>query len=132
MSAGVNPVDEGQAEVTRRGIVFQQTKDAREAQASPSTRPHDRERRRARGRRLIALLTGLAAVCTLVAFGIGVTAQTRAEARVVELDERITLLQLRLEDHLDQVDELTARAEERRAQNDDARAALGSTEGFLQ
>ena len=71
-------------------------------------------------------------VCTLVAFGIGVTAQTRAEARVVELDERITLLQLRLEDHLDQVDELTARAEERQAQNDDARAALGSTEGFLE
>jgi len=112
--------------------VFQQTKDVREAQTSPSTRPNVRERRRARGRRLIALLTGLAVVCTLAAFGFGVTAQTRAEARVVELDERITLLQLRLADHLEQVEELTARSAERQAQNDDARAALGSTEGFLE
>ncbi|WP_458041386.1 MULTISPECIES: hypothetical protein [Bacteria] len=116
--------------------MFQQTKDRRLAQTSPSTRPHDhengRERRRARGRRLVALLTAVAVVCTLVAFGIGVTAQTRAEARLIELDERITLLQLRLQDHLDQVDKLTARAADRQAQNDDARAALGSTEGFLE
>ncbi len=120
--------------------MFQQTKDRRLAQTSPSTRPHDHEngrervpeRRRARGRRLVALLTAVAVVCTLVAFGIGVTAQTRAEARLIELDERITLLQLRLQDHLDQVDKLTARAADRQAQNDDARAALGSTEGFLE
>ncbi len=112
--------------------MFQQTKDMREAQPSVSTRPEDRERGRARGRRIVAVLTGIAAVCTLAAFGLGVTAQTRAEARVVELDERITLLQLRLQDYLDQVDELTARAAERQAKNDDARAALDSTEGFIQ
>lgn len=112
--------------------MFQQTKLARDAQSSASTRPHGQERRRARGRRLVALLTTLAVVGTLVAFGVGITAQTRAEARVVELDQRIELLHLRLEDHLARVDELDARAEERRAQNDDARAALESTEGFLE
>lgn len=112
--------------------MFQETKDVRDTRPSVSIRPHDRERRRARGRRLVALLTAVAVVCTLAAFGFGVTAQTRAEARVAELDERITLLQLRLQNHLDQVDELTTRAAERQAKNDDARAALGSTEGFLQ
>ncbi|WP_396641167.1 hypothetical protein [Microbacterium sp.] len=116
--------------------MFQQTKDRRPAQTSPSTRPDDREPRReragARRRRLVALLTSVAVVCTLVAFGIGVTAQTRAEARLLELDERITLMQLRLQDHLEQVDDLTTRAADRQAQNEDARAALGSTEGFLE
>lgn len=113
--------------------MFKQTKDMREAQASLSTRPHQRSGGRTRGRRrLVALLIVVAGACTVAAFGVGVTAQTRAEARVVELDERITLLQLRLQNHLEQVDELTGRAEERQAQNDDARAALGSTEGFLE
>ncbi len=112
--------------------MFQQTKDVRGTQTSASTRPHDPRRRPARRRRWIALLTIAAGACTVVAFGVGVTAQTRAEARVVELDESITLLELRLQNHLEQVDELTGRAEERQAQNDDARAALGSTEGFLE
>lgn len=120
--------------------MFQETKDRRPAPTSPSTRPHDREDRRERGRergrarrrRLIAVLTTVAVVCTIVAFGIGVTAQTRAEARLLELDERITLLQLRLQDHLEQIDELAVRAADRQAKNDDARAALDSTEGFLE
>lgn len=78
------------------------------------------------------LLIVVAGICTVVSFGVGVTAQTRAEARVVELDQRLTLLQLRLQNHLDQVDALSVRAQERQAQNDDARAALDSTEGFLE
>lgn len=124
---------QGQTEITKRGIVFQQTKDMREAQTSASTRPPEPGRGRARGRRrLVVLLVVVAGACTMAAFGVGVTAQTRAEARVVELDERLTFLQLRLQNYLDQVDELTARAAERQAQNDDARAALGSTEGFLE
>lgn len=113
--------------------MFQQTKDMREAQASLSSGPHERRPGRARGRRrLVVLLIVAAGVCTVVGFGVGVTAQSRAESRVIELDERITLLQLRLQNHIEQVEELTARAEERQAQNDDARTQLESTEGFLE
>lgn len=119
--------------------MFKQTKDMRDAQVSLSTRPYEstrppeRGRRRARARRrLVVFSIVVAGACTVAVFGVGVTAQTRAESRVVELDERITLLQLRLQNYLEQVDELTARAEERRAENDDARAALDSTEGFLE
>ena len=107
--------------------MFHETKSARPVAATPE--PPQRRRRRPR---IVPIAIGLALVTTFAAFGLGVTAQSRAESRIVELDERIGFLQLRLADQLAQVDILTSRAAERTAQNDDAREQLSSTEGFLE
>ena len=109
--------------------MFHETTGARTAQttASPAAEAPARPARR----RGTPILIGAALIGTLVAFGIGVTAQSRAEARIIELDQRIHGLQLELEERRDAAAELSARVGRRSAENDDRRAALDSTEGFL-